>query len=75
MTAITDQQRQDDTIPTADVLKALQNIEECAAELLSTDLQGVNALALEMIEGLAQAVRQLYIQQAQGWAPVMEDKR
>lgn len=83
MTAITDQQRQDTTPSPTDFVTALQNIEEVAAELLETSEEDLTddkvlevlATTLEMIEGLAQAVRQLYIQQTQGWAPVLEDKR
>lgn len=68
--SIIDQQQQ-----TTDFVAVLQKIEERAAFEQSYGRSKDSAQVYALIEGLAQAVRNLYIQQQQGWAPVMEDKR
>lgn len=70
MTAITDQQRQN-----SEMCSTLLTIEERASNLAATTSTQDNQELAELIEGLAQATRQLYLNQTQGWAPVLEDKR
>lgn len=53
----------------------LQDIELSAACALQVAGSAEVTLVLELIEGLAQAVRQLATEQQQGWAPVLEEKR
>lgn len=70
MTAIIDQQRQNKSF-----LTSISVIEERAANLAATTSNLVYQELAELIEGLAQAVRQLYVEKEQGWAPVLEDER
>lgn len=82
MNSILDQQRQE--LPATTTVDCLVAIEECAAAALDADVPEETteddyyrtiATLYEMVEGLAQAVRQLYVEKEQGWAPVLEDKR
>lgn len=78
MNSIIDQQTQSPPqaqLTTPTLIEALVEIEEQAAYLATQHGRLHIAVLAELIEGLAQAVRQLAEENRQGWAPVLEDKR